>query len=139
MNMVSKITLSSVRCLSSIPIEKKHVLYLVWSDDFTRRTFIGSSSLLTLEAYLPSLDPLNILVEIRDHFDCVTAVNLTDISVRDDVDGATNISDAFTQLLQHGNAHEMGQALQVLSHRVNKKSPQTCMTSIMFPRLFDHA
>ena len=91
-----------------------------------------STSVFTLEAYLPSLDPLHILVEIRDHFDGVTAVNLTKVAVRDDVDEATKISGAFAQLLQHGNTHEMGQVLQMLSHRINKKSMQTCMTSIMF-------
>lgn len=99
---------------------------LVWSAKLWKRTLLAFSSIATFPVRLSSGSELTfsleLLVYIRDTWDCLTEWNRTSIVVRPDPG-----NNFFTELLKTGNPNTIGQVITSLS--LNKSTKWTRETS----------
>ena len=109
---------------------------LVWTTDFSKRLIIGFSNIPTFQVRLPgeyeNTSILNLVIYIRDTFDCVTEFNMSSAIIRSDPDsiprlinnlkgsGSNINSNPFIRALYGGNQNILGQIIISLSQQFNK-------------------
>ena len=89
--------------------------HLVRSNNQSEWIFVTYSSVETFELLFPSGDH-QLIVSIRDKRDCVTQVNLTNISVR------TGLLTSLNLLLSHGNPTTKTQVMNIISQEMNQNN-----------------
>lgn len=109
---------------------------LVSATDSSRRLIVGFSSIPNFQVRLPAdhenVSILNMIIHIRDTFDCVTEYNMSSVSVQFDsgsvsrlinnLKGSTNEinSNPFIRSLYGGNQNIIGQIITSLSQQFNR-------------------
>lgn len=109
---------------------------LVWTTNFAERIIIGFSSISDFQVYLPvgseNTFDLNLIMSIRDGYECLTEYNMSSVVVRPDpnrismlianLQGSTrdlnkNIN---TRLLVGGNQNIIGQIITSICQETNQ-------------------
>ncbi|CAF1149550.1 unnamed protein product [Adineta ricciae] len=122
---------------------KDYTLY-AWTNNPTERMAIAYSSISTYEVRLPMGDNqtslLQLSVQIRDHLDCVTEVNVSSVIVRRDTAAINDFISAIqnssselsnnqiVQLLASRNQNIVVQILTSISQQLNDESVQQILS-----------
>jgi hypothetical protein len=113
---------------------------LIWSNDSSRRSTIGFSSVSEFDVYLPTSDNLRLMILIRDRRDYLTEwTNLSRVIVQvetnafDDLLQSPNglsASNPFLQVLSSPNQNRVGQVLSSLSQQINRADQDNLQTAV---------
>ncbi|CAF1452778.1 unnamed protein product [Adineta ricciae] len=111
---------------------KDYSLYY-WTSDSTKRSMIAFSLLSTLEVRLPTSDlnasVVHLIVLVRDKLDCVQEVNLTSVTIIQDLSAVNDLlnnikSNSLVRLLSSSNQNIVGQVLNSFSQQLNQFNQQ---------------
>ncbi|CAF1644087.1 unnamed protein product [Adineta ricciae] len=120
---------------------KDYSLY-VWKTNNLQKIIVAYSPESTFQVQLPPGDNqtslLNIVIHIRDTLDCVTIVNMTQISVFinqneiNDLQNLANLSNnnPIVQLLWSGNQNIVGQIVNSVSQTLNQMNTESINNAI---------
>jgi hypothetical protein len=127
-------------------LENIYVLILVWTTDRSNLLMIGFSSISTFDVQLPAGDDnssmVNLIVHIRDTFECITEYNMSSVSVIPDTTVINNLinnlqvstsaanNNPIVQLLASGNQNTVGQVITSLSQVFNKMNTQSIQNAV---------
>jgi hypothetical protein len=130
-------SLYGIRCpFLNFLIEKSSRRILVWTTDFSKRLIVGFSSIPNFQVRLPTehenVSILNMIIYIRDTFDCVTEYNMSSVSVQSNSESVSKLinnlkgstsdinSNPFVRSLYGGNQNIIGQTITSLSQQLNR-------------------
>jgi hypothetical protein len=123
-------------------LEKIYLIVLVWTTDRSNLLTIGFSSMSTFDIQLPAGDVMNLIVHIRDTFECVTEYNMSSVSVIPDTTVINNLinnlqvstsaanNNPIVQLLTGGNQNTVGQVITSLSQVFNNMNTQSIQNAV---------
>jgi hypothetical protein len=117
------------------------MVFIGYTTDYSEKILIGFSSVSQFEVRLPvgneNTSLLQLLIYIRDTFDCSTQFNLSSVIVQSDSSSIDNLMNTFQnspnsltknpiiQLLSSGNQNTVGQILTSISQQFNKINIQS--------------
>jgi hypothetical protein len=96
----------------------------------------------TFDIQLPAGDVMNLIVHIRDTFECITEYNMSSVSVIPDTTVINNLinnlqvstnaanNNPIVQLLAGGNQNTVGQVITSLSQIFNKMNTQSIQNAV---------
>ncbi len=117
-------------------------LMIGWSTDSTDQVMLAFSFVSTIQLLLPATNDntslLNIVVYIRDTYDCAKQFNISSILVESDLTGIESLlgnsqnstNNAFVQMLNSGNQNAVSQVLTSISKQSNQINNQAIQTAL---------
>ena len=115
----------------------KNIRFLIgYDDDYSLRKIIGFSFISQFDVRLSveneNISKINLIVEIRDRFDCITETNISSVTIQTDSSSLSQLINTFedssallsdnslVQLLSSGNQNTVGQILTSVSQQLNQ-------------------
>ena len=105
-----------------------------WTDNVANRIIVAYSYVSTFQVYLPKsgsndASTINLLIEIRDYFNCITQVNISSVIITVDSNeldslltssNEINTGNKIIRLLSSGNQNVVGQLMTSVSQQFNE-------------------
>ena len=125
----------------------KNIHFLIgYDDDYSLRKIIGFSFISQFDVRLSvenkNISKINLIVEIRDRFDCITETNISSITIRTDSSSLSQLINTFenssellpenslVQLLSSGNQNTVAQILTSISEEINEMNNEALEKAI---------
>jgi hypothetical protein len=145
-NGIKDYSLYSMNLFRKLILENIYLIILVWTTDRSNLLMIGFSSMSNFDVQLPAGDDntsmVNLIVHIRDTFECVAEYNMSSVSVIPDIAGINNLinnlqvstsavnNNPIVQLLAGENQNTVGQIITSLSQVFNKMNTQNLENAV---------
>ncbi len=95
-------------------------VFLVWTNDYSKQTIIGFSSVPTFQVRLPFInEELKLIIKIRDQYDCQSEFNLSTNRTENDFDQLYGLIHSKQVLVF--NQNQLNQLIFSFSKQLNEK------------------
>lgn len=145
-NGIKDYSFYSIYSLPKTILKNISLIVLVWTTDRSNLLTIGFSPTSNFDVQLPAGDDnssiVNLIVHIRDIFECVTEYNMSSVSVIPDTAEINNLinnlqvstsaanNNPIVQLLAGGNQNTVGQVIISVSQVFNKMNTQSIQNAV---------
>ena len=135
-----------VKSLRAVAVRSFVLVYIGWSTNPTDRVMLAFSIESDIQLLLPAVDgngsTLNLVVSVRDRYDCVTEVDFASVTVDEDVTlinqfvdyvqthNDTSVKSFFAGQLSSDNQNRRSQAAVTLSQHFTLASLQAVQTAV---------